>query len=199
MRKFIVIAACLSGLAQAQPVAQQGNTPASAGLAGAADRKQAVPAGGNEMGRDTIDARVQRARMLEEARAAEEAAKLRASQPLPLPPGNARFQPNQPGFAPRPEYELLAIRGTDDHLEAALTINGRRVVGSLKYPSLGDGWILVGISSQGVTLLKGKDRMAVSFVANEPYFTAPSATQVVQPVPGAMPAGNPGPMPAMAR
>ena len=48
-------------------------------------------------------------------------------------------------------------------------INGKRVTGSLKYPTLTDDWRLYEISQGGVVIVKGKERRELAFVGPEPY------------------------------
>lgn len=177
--------------------AQQAATSASA-AAQAAPATGLAPAVAIEG--DSIDVRAKRAAELEEAR-------VRAEQ-FKLNPALATLNSPQPKamkvVVPRPEFYLEAIRGFDDSLEAALVINGKRVTGSKKYPTLTEGWIISAISDHGVTIsnTKGKTRQtqSLAFVGPEPYLPVMADMQGANLSPtatagGAMPAGRPMPMP----
>ncbi len=75
--------------------------------------------------------------------------------------------------APAPEYTLVALRGWLTGLEAVFVINGKRVTGSMKYPSLTEGWRLVEVSQVGAVIAKAKERRELSFVGPEPYQAPP--------------------------
>jgi hypothetical protein len=65
-------------------------------------------------------------------------------------------------------------------LEATLVIDDKRVVGSLKYPTLANGWRLVEITQSGVVIVKGNgktiERREMAFVGSEPYAQPRAAT-----------------------
>lgn len=71
------------------------------------------------------------------------------------------------GFAP--DHAVTGIRGFSDSLEASFLINGKRASGSIKYPTLVDGWRLVEITPAGATIEKGKERKQLSFAGVVPF------------------------------
>lgn len=103
--------------------------------------------------------------------------------------------------APR-EYSLVALRGWSDSLEATLVINGKRVTGSMKYPTLTEDWRLETITQKGVVISKGKERRELAFVGPEPYTIAKPAVMSAavgqSPLPPGMLATMPT-MPSIAR
>lgn len=159
---------------------------------------------------DTIELRAQRAReqeQLREARAAATAGgtpgavggNTTAANQVSSASSQTQIRMPKP-IAPRAEFFVEAIRGFEGRLEAALVINGKRATGSVQYPTLADGWSVVSVTDNGVSIAKGKERQQLAFVGPEPYQVVmgtgvnvqPSApNNLMQAGQGAMPVGAP--------
>lgn len=136
---------------------------------------QGIPAEQVESAADTIEERANQARLAERAKAAPQQT---APMSAPLNMAPVRQKP------PVAEYALVALRGWSNSLEATLMINGKRVTGSLKYPTLTDGWRLQDVTQNGAVIVKAKERRELAFVGPEPYEIPKAAGisgQVLQP------------------
>lgn len=188
---FLVMVASTAAMGQS-PAAAPGSS-ASSPKPSPVQPTSVTPA---ESTQDSIGQRAARARAMDEAKADEELSKRTG---LRSPTGQSNAMPAASGMrltSRAMPNEVLAIRGMDSELEAALSLNGRRVVASMRYPSLGDGWLLVSISESGVVINRAKERLTLSFITSEPYLRADQPV-IAPPVIGAMPQGNPGPMPVV--
>lgn len=90
--------------------------------------------------------------------------------PVAAPAPPAISQQQRAGIAP--DSAVTGIRGFAESLEASFLLNGKRAVGSLKYPTLVDGWKLVEITASGATIEqtgKNKDRKQLTFSGVVPF------------------------------
>jgi hypothetical protein len=120
----------------------------------------------------------------------------------PVAPQTAPVQPSvmqRAGAAP--DFSVTGIRGFATSLEASYLINGKRATGSVKFPTLVDGWSVISISPSGSVIAKiektkaglSEQRKSLSFSGPSPYQTSATATQQ-----GA-PQGPPMPFPTVNR
>ena len=120
----------------------------------------------------------------------------------PVAPQAAPVQPStmqRAGVAP--DFSVTGIRGFATSLEASYLINGKRATGSVKFPTLVDGWSVISISPSGSVIAKieknktgfSEQRKSLSFSGPSPYQTSATTTQ-----PGS-PQGLPTPFPTVIR
>lgn len=127
------------------------------------------------------------------------------NNPQPVAPAPAvaaaapqpQSQQHRAGIAP--DSAVTGIRGFADALEASFLINGKRAVGSLKYPTLVDGWKLVDISASGAIIEqsgKSKERKQLTFSGVVPFQqnasnSAGNSAGAAMPLPFAFPTPSP--------
>lgn len=112
----------------------------------------------------------------------------RANNPQPQPTA-APLNPAAPVLVQRagsaPDFAVTGIRGFASSLEASYLINGKRATGSVKFPTLVDGWKVVSIAPTGSVIAKmdkgnKEQRKQLSFSGPSPYQPAPAADQQQQ-------------------
>ncbi len=129
---------------------------------------------------DTIEERANQARLAERAKNMPQTSPLAPQLPTRVK-------------TPVAEYALIGLRGWANTLEATVLVNGKRATGSMKYPTLTDGWRLLEVSQGGVVIVKGKERRELAFLGPEPYeLPKPAVVGVVgvggnSPLPAGMP------------
>ncbi|ABD71935.1 hypothetical protein Rfer_4248 (plasmid) [Rhodoferax ferrireducens T118] len=130
---------------------------------------------------DTIEERANQARLAERAKTTPQTTPMAPQLQMPAP---TRAK------TPVAEYALIGLRGWANSLEATVLVNGKRATGSMKYPTLTDGWRLLEITQGGAVIVKGKERRELAFIGPEPYeLPKPAAVGVggKTPLPSGMP------------
>lgn len=118
------------------------------------------PADTVESAADTIEERANQTRLAERAKTMPQSAPTAPQLQMPAP---TRAK------TPVAEYALIGLRGWANTLEATVLVNGKRATGSMKYPTLTDGWRLIEVSQGGAVIVKGKERRELAFIGPEPY------------------------------